>query len=276
MKIGFGAPVSGAWATPENLAAFATRAEQAGYASAVGLPATARSRGLRHGAGLPSVLDPMAALGFAAAGTSTDQARRRGGELPVRVARVPGQAGGHARRPVRRAARPRTRHRLDAGGVRGDRGVHGGAAARGPPSTSRCCATLWADGVSEFSGEFYSVPRGCVRAQADSARRPPGAARRAGPARAASGRAGWPTAGSPPVGPTCPGSRRASKSSARRCRCRARPGGVRIICRGVVRAGAEETGPRGERLLLSGFYEQIPGGHRVARRTRASPRSSTT
>jgi hypothetical protein len=33
MKIGFGAPVSGAWATPENLARFAARAEQAGYAS---------------------------------------------------------------------------------------------------------------------------------------------------------------------------------------------------------------------------------------------------
>jgi phosphoribosylcarboxyaminoimidazole (NCAIR) mutase len=31
MKVGFGAPVSGAWATPENLASFAVRAEQAGY-----------------------------------------------------------------------------------------------------------------------------------------------------------------------------------------------------------------------------------------------------
>ena len=30
MRIGFGLPVSGAWATPENITAFATRAEQTG------------------------------------------------------------------------------------------------------------------------------------------------------------------------------------------------------------------------------------------------------
>ena len=33
IQIGFGAPVSGAWATPQNLATFAARAEQAGYSS---------------------------------------------------------------------------------------------------------------------------------------------------------------------------------------------------------------------------------------------------
>ena len=35
------------------------------------------------------------------------------------------------------------------------------------------------------------------------------------------------------------------------------PEALRIVCRGVVRAGAEATGPGGERLLLSGSYEQI-------------------
>src|SRR5213592_836288 len=33
MRIGFGAPVSGVWATPANLASFTAQAEAAGYAS---------------------------------------------------------------------------------------------------------------------------------------------------------------------------------------------------------------------------------------------------
>jgi alkanesulfonate monooxygenase SsuD/methylene tetrahydromethanopterin reductase-like flavin-dependent oxidoreductase (luciferase family) len=35
------------------------------------------------------------------------------------------------------------------------------------------------------------------------------------------------------------------------------PDAVRIICRGVVLAGAEAKGPDGSRRLLSGSYEQI-------------------
>ncbi len=35
------------------------------------------------------------------------------------------------------------------------------------------------------------------------------------------------------------------------------PEAMRFICRGVVRAGAPVTGPDGERLLLSGDYDQI-------------------
>ena len=33
MRIGFGAPVSGAWATPDNLAEFAATAAELGYSS---------------------------------------------------------------------------------------------------------------------------------------------------------------------------------------------------------------------------------------------------
>jgi hypothetical protein len=32
---------------------------------------------------------------------------------------------------------------------------------------------------------------------------------------------------------------------------------MRVVCRGVVRAGAPVTGDNGERLLLSGDYDQI-------------------
>src|SRR5258708_36129139 len=70
MDIGFGAPVSGAWATPENLASFAAAAERAGYRSLwtfqrLLIPVGAAMEPVYH-----SVLDPMAALSFAAAVTS--------------------------------------------------------------------------------------------------------------------------------------------------------------------------------------------------------------
>jgi len=71
MKIGFGAPVSGAWATPENLAGFAARAEQAGYASIWSFQRLLVPDGSGMDDVYQSVLDPMAALAYAAAGTST-------------------------------------------------------------------------------------------------------------------------------------------------------------------------------------------------------------
>ncbi len=70
MKIGFGAPVAGAWATPGYLAAFSEQAEEAGYASLW----TFQRLLVPEGSGMEpvyrSVLDPMVALGFAAARTS--------------------------------------------------------------------------------------------------------------------------------------------------------------------------------------------------------------
>ncbi len=104
MDIGFGAPVSGAWATPQNLAAFATAAEGAGYHSLWSfqrllIPAGSSMEPVYH-----SVLDPMAALSFAAAVTDADQARRRDRQPAVRLPRLPGQAGSVGRRAVRRTA----------------------------------------------------------------------------------------------------------------------------------------------------------------------------
>src|ERR1700752_616905 len=70
MKIGFGAPVAGAWATPEYLAAFSERAVEAGYASLW----TFQRLLVPEGAGVELVyrsgLDPMVPLGYMAAGTS--------------------------------------------------------------------------------------------------------------------------------------------------------------------------------------------------------------
>src|ERR1700734_1981182 len=71
MDIGFGAPVSGAWATPRNLTEFARRAERLGDPALWAFP---RLLGPPPGAPAPghrSVLDPIASLGYLAAVTSS-------------------------------------------------------------------------------------------------------------------------------------------------------------------------------------------------------------
>jgi alkanesulfonate monooxygenase SsuD/methylene tetrahydromethanopterin reductase-like flavin-dependent oxidoreductase (luciferase family) len=70
MKIGFGAPVAGAWATPEYLASFAGRAEDAGYASLWSFQRLLVPEGSGMEPVYRSVLDPMVALGYVAARTS--------------------------------------------------------------------------------------------------------------------------------------------------------------------------------------------------------------
>ena len=59
MKIGFGAPVAGAWATPEYLASFAGRAEEAGYASLWSFQRLLVPEGSGIEPVYRSVLDPM-------------------------------------------------------------------------------------------------------------------------------------------------------------------------------------------------------------------------
>src|ERR1700724_238919 len=70
MKIGFGAPIAGAWATPDYLSDLSGRAEEAGYASLW----TFQRLLVPEGSGMEpvyrSVLDPMVALGYLAARTS--------------------------------------------------------------------------------------------------------------------------------------------------------------------------------------------------------------
>src|SRR5436309_11509702 len=70
MRIGFGAPVSGAWATPQYLSRFAAEAEAAGYASVWTFQRLIVPEGSAMEPVYHSVLDPMVALGYAAASTS--------------------------------------------------------------------------------------------------------------------------------------------------------------------------------------------------------------
>src|SRR6202050_4802199 len=70
MQIGFGAPVAGAWATPGYLPSSAGGAEQAGYASLWSFQRLLVPEGSGIEPVYLSVLDPMVALGYAAARTS--------------------------------------------------------------------------------------------------------------------------------------------------------------------------------------------------------------
>ena len=71
MEIGFGAPVAGAWATPRDLATFGAQAEEAGYASLWTFQRLLVPEDTPMDPVYQSVLDPMVALGFLAAGTSS-------------------------------------------------------------------------------------------------------------------------------------------------------------------------------------------------------------
>jgi probable F420-dependent oxidoreductase len=70
LVLGFGLPVSGAWAAPENIVAFARRAEDLGYGSLWTYQRLLAPGDSDWGFQYRSVLDPVVALAFAAAVTS--------------------------------------------------------------------------------------------------------------------------------------------------------------------------------------------------------------
>src|ERR1039457_1478710 len=159
MKIGFGAPIAGAWATPGYLSAFAERAEDAGYASLW----TFQRLLVPEGSGMEpvyhSVLDPMVALGYVAARTSRIR-------LGVAIINLPFVS------PAYLAKQATTVDVLSGG--RFDLGLGIGwmpeeFAATGASMPRRgaraeeylaVLRTLWADEVSSHDGDFYTVPAG--------------------------------------------------------------------------------------------------------------------
>jgi probable F420-dependent oxidoreductase len=256
MKIGFGAPVSGAWATPENLASFALRAEQAGYDSLWAFQRLLVPVDSTMEPVYQSVLDPMVALGYTAAGTSRIR-------LGVAVVNLPFVS------PSVLAKQAVTLDVLSAGRL--DLGLGIGwmpeefeaAGATMPRRGARAAEyvavlrALWADGVTEFSGEFYSVPAGRAEPKPVQPGGPPillGGMAPAALERAGRIAAGWVTSSRTDLSRIHEGAsvvRNAAQDAGRD------PGAIRIICRGVVRAGQEATAPDGSRRLLSGSYDQI-------------------
>jgi alkanesulfonate monooxygenase SsuD/methylene tetrahydromethanopterin reductase-like flavin-dependent oxidoreductase (luciferase family) len=117
--------------------------------------------------------------------------------------------------------------------------------------------TLWADEVSSHSGEFYTIPAGRQDPKPVQKPGPPvllGGMSRPAMERAGRAAEGWITSSradltriSEAVGVIAEAASAAGRD----------PAAVRIICRGVVLAGAEVEGPDGGRRLLSGSYAQI-------------------
>jgi probable F420-dependent oxidoreductase len=256
MKIGFGAPVSGAWATPENLADFATRAEKAGYASLWSFQRLLVPEGSSMEPVYHSVLDPMAVLAYAAASTSMIR-------LGVAVINHPYVSPAYLAKQAT-TVDILSHGRLDLGigiGWMPEEFAAVGAqmAARGRRTTEYVAVLreLWSGRPSEFAGEFYQIPRGTVEPKPVQPGGPPvllgGAAR---PALERAGRIadGWVTSSRTDLSRIAEGIGVIRESATQAGRD---PDSIRIICRGVVRAGAPAETPGGGRRLLSGSHGQI-------------------
>ena len=248
MLIGFGAPVAGAWATPDYLGDFAAQAERAGYASLWTFQRLLVPEEVTMEPVYQSVLDPMVALGFAAARTSRIR-------LGVGLVNLPFVS------PLLLAKQAATLDVLSAGRL--DLGLGIGWLAQ--EFTASCMTTarrgaraqeylavlrtLWDDDISSFSGEFYQVPPG--RQYPKPVQRPGPPVLLGGMSRPAMERAGrladgWITSSRADLS-----SIKAAADVIQQAAADAGRGPVRIICRGVVRPGGDGTQP------LSGSYDKI-------------------
>jgi probable F420-dependent oxidoreductase len=157
MKIGFGAPVSGSWATPANLTHVARRAEQLGYHSLWTYQRLLSPVDASFGEVYRSVQDPILPLAYAAAVTS----RLR---LGVAVVNMPFVA------PVVLAKQFATLDVLSGGRVDAGLGngwadaefVATGASKRDQGRRAEEYIALlkraWTEEVLSYEGTFYRVP----------------------------------------------------------------------------------------------------------------------
>ena len=260
MRIGFGAPVAGAWATPGYLGTFAERAEASGYASLWGFQRLLVPEGSGMEPVYRSVLDPMVALGYAAARTSRIR-------LGVAVVNLPFVS------PAVLAKQATTLDVLSGGRLDLGLGIGwmpeeftaaGASTARRGARTEEYLAvlrTLWGDEVSSFGGEFYTIPPGRqdprpVQRQGMVAGPPVLLGGMSRPAIERAGRIadGWITSSRADLRKISEAAdvlREAAAAAGRD------PAALRIVCRGVVLADDEARGPDGGRRLLSGSFPQI-------------------
>jgi probable F420-dependent oxidoreductase len=257
MRIGFGAPVSGAWATPDGLGRFAALAETAGYGSLWTFQRLLVPEGSAMDPVYHSVLDPMVALGYAAA--VTERIR-----LGVAVVNMPYLSPAYLAKQAA-SVDVLSGGRLDLGlglGWMPEEFALTGAtmAGRGARTAEYIdvLRRLWAGGVAEFEGEYYTIPAGRVAPLPVQRPGPPillgGLAPRA-LRRAGQLSDGWVTSSRADltrIGEGVAVVKEAAEEAGRD------PAKIRVICRGVVRWGAPVTVPEGGgRLPLSGSFDDI-------------------
>jgi probable F420-dependent oxidoreductase len=157
MRIGLGAPISGAWATPETLVRVAEEAEGLGYASLWTLQRLLVATDQDLHPVYSSVLDPITALAFAAARTS----RIRLGIGVINLPFVPPAYLAKQAATLDVLSNGRLDLGLGVGWSPAEFAASGASTARRGPRTVeyvQVLHTLWADEVSGFDGEFYTVP----------------------------------------------------------------------------------------------------------------------
>jgi probable F420-dependent oxidoreductase len=256
MRIGFGAPVAGAWATPGYLTALAGRAEDAGYASLWSFQRLLVPEGSGMESVYRSVLDPMVALGYVAATTS----RIRLGVAVINLPFVSPAVLAKQATTVDVLSGGRFDLGLGIGWMPEEFAAAGASTPRRGARTEEYLAvlrTLWADEVSSFDGEFYTIPAG--RQDPRPVQKPGPPVLLGGMSRPAIERAGriadgWITSSRADLSKIAEAVaviREAASAAGRD------PDAVRIVCRGVVLAGTEAKGPDGGRRLLSGSFAQI-------------------
>ena len=253
MEIGFGAPVSGAWATPRNLTELGRRAEGLGYSSLWTFQRLLAPAGTELAPVYRSVLDPMVTLGYLAAATSSIR-------LGVAVVNHPFIS------PLLLAKQAATVDVLSGG--RHDLGIGSGWLAEEFTGSGAGMARLGARAEEyvpavralwngqDFSGSFYQIPAG--RQDPRPVQRPGPPILLGGMSRAAMERAGrigdgWVTASNADLARLGESIRVVHEAAAAAGR-----GPARIVCRGVVRPGEPAVSrTTGERRPLSGSYQQI-------------------
>jgi len=242
MLISFGLPVAGAWSSPDTIARFAARADELGYHGLWTFQRLLVGADQELEPVYRSVLDPVVALSYAAAHTSRIR-------LGVAVVNAPFVS------PVYLAKQAASldvlsRGRLDLGLGSGWSDVEftatGGSTARRGARLSEyldVLHTLWSDDVSEFAGEFYTLPPSRMLPKPVQRPGPPVllggtaevALRRAG--RRAAGWIGSSRMNLDEIGAQVAVVRAAAEKAGRD------PDTLRIICRGAVKDGSPLSGP---------------------------------
>ncbi|BFU43422.1 TIGR03619 family F420-dependent LLM class oxidoreductase [Krasilnikovia sp. MM14-A1004] len=254
MLISCGCPVSGVWADPVSVTAFAMRAQELGYHGLWTFQRLLVGRDQDLAPVYRSVLDPLLALTYAAA--RTDRIR-----LGVAVINLPYVS------PAYLAKQAGTLDVLSGG--RFDLGLGTGwsepeFAATGSQPNPRgkrteeyvgVLRTLWNDEVSAFDGACYTVPPSVMAPRPVQPGGPPillGGTAEVALRRAGRIADGWVSSSGATLADITRGARVVRQAAQEAGRD---PDAVRIVVRGVVRAGR-----RDDTVPLSGDFAQIRAG----------------
>jgi len=251
MKMGFGIPVSGSWATPRNIVEICRAAEQAGYESLWGYQRTLYPADDSIPVPYRSVHDPLAIAAYVTGVTETAR-------IGIAIVNLPFYA------PLLLAKVLTSIDVLSDGRLDAGLGLGWNAdefAAAGVPMERRgaraeefltVLRTIWTEDPVEHHGEFYDVPRGRVDPRPVQQPHPPillGGSAEPALRRAARLAEGWVSASRFPAA-KLPEATRTIRSEAEAVG--RDPSSFRIVIRGAVRVRAND-----EEQQLTGTVDKI-------------------